>query len=223
MRPGRNRAGLTLLEVLCALAIVAAVMVAIMGALSVSLRILQRSQQAMRLTRVAGALERVLRRDLEGAVALSEEGYRAFVGSNSLTGAAESDAGTTFLEFFSTSSLTPPDRRPNTGLVRVEYLLRRGDETGQGYELFRRERAYLPGKSPERGRSLTELLAGGIVAWEIEFNDGIEWRDEWRKDRLPQAVRVRFALQRLEDGTPALEELVFASAADRTEGPLPRN
>ncbi len=220
--PGKQ-AGFTLLEVVCAIGIAAAIMAAIMGCLSVTIRILQQAREVMRTNRVANGIERIMRRDLESAAALNEEGYRALAGFNPGAGLMEANQDKPFLEFFSTNSYAPLSRRPGTGLTRIEYLFRLPDESERGYDLLRTETPYFIGKPLDRSASLTERLAGGIAVWRVGFYDGTEWQDEWRRESLPQALRVSFALGQEEDGIERTETLLFAPAVDRGENPMPGN
>lgn len=212
----RRRAGLTLIEVMCALAIAALMMGALFGALSITVRAMQHTRRAMRRTRVIGGIVRVLRRDLEAAFAASEKDRLAFQGRSDVTD------GAPCLVFFTTNAFAPAAARSTTGLSRIEYVRKRSSRGPGRYEVARTETAYTFGKPLEKRKAFSETLADGIAAWQLRFYDGAEWKEKWRSRKLPAAVRLDIALEGKEPTPQRTQTYLFTPLASADADPLPR-
>lgn len=197
LRPTRY-GGLTLIEVLCALAIAAMLLATLAGTLTLTARAMTEAGRSAHRCRVAGGVERVLRRDVQGTVRVSEQNLAAFIGRpNSLTDEP-------VLEFFTTSTLGS-GAAPGAGVCRVAYRLRpvEGTETR---ELLRREAPYTPGKPfPDRP---FERLAGGITLWRMTFFDGARWIEQWQRDVPPAALRIELTFEG--EAAESAREILFA-------------
>ncbi len=198
---GGATAGVTLLEVAASLAIFALAMLTLMGTLRVMAQGVTAMRARMERARLLAGMERVARRDFQGAVVLREKDLPACVGR-------EGPGEMPVLEFFSTNSFAPAGQRPAGGLARVEYFLRPTEGAPGELALLRRERAY-----PEADAAATpepERLAAGISECRLSFHDGRQWVTTWRQNSLPRAVRLEVAFKAT---SSERETLLFAPLA----------
>ncbi|MCD6415312.1 MAG: prepilin-type N-terminal cleavage/methylation domain-containing protein [Planctomycetes bacterium] len=210
------RAGFTLLEAICALAIAALVIGATLGVLRFTVRAIEQAGGRMRQARVAWGIARVLRRDFEGAFAAGGEGAPALVALP--VGLREGGAS---LEFTTTSSFTA--RANDPGLYRVEYELRPSRKNPDVRRLIRTETPYVVGREldPSEARSAVETLAEGIVLWRVECYDGTIWRDSWRGDHLPVALRIGISLRGEERAAALPQTFYFCALVNPDADPMP--
>ena len=207
---------MTLLEIMCALAIVALVMGAILGVLRGTVRTIEGTHAVMREARVGHGISRVMQSDFEGAFAASEKGMHTLV-----VRAVNLDEGGTSLEFTTTKSFGLRGERAGPGLCRVEYILRPSAQMAGLRELIRKETPYVVGRPLERDQTLTERLADGVALWRVQCYDGSEWEHEWRRNRLPVALRVDLALGVGEDPAGRSETLYFSALVNPDVDPVP--
>jgi len=212
----RKYAGLTLMEILCALAITALILGTIMGVLQVTVRTIESTRKVMRETRIVHGIARVLRGDLEAAFGASEKGVFTLVAR-----AVESGAGGVSLEFTTTRSLAPRDKRPASQLCRVEYILRPSEHTDGLYELIRKETPYVVGKPLNRDAAITERLADGVAFWRVECYDGSEWKNSWQRNSLPVALRMDLALGMRKDPMGDAQTIHLAALVSPGTDPMP--
>lgn len=214
--PCRECAGLTLMEILCALAITALLLGAIMGVLQVTVRTLESTREVMREARVLHGIARVLRNDLEAAFGASEKGIFTLVAR-----AVASDAGGAALEFTTTRSFAPRDKRPASQLCRVEYILRPSERTDGLYELLRKETPYVVGKPLNRDAAITERLADRVAFWRVECYDGSEWKNSWQRNSLPVALRMDLSLGKRKDPIGDSQTIYLAALVNPGTDPMP--
>ena len=205
----RAVSGLTLLEALCTLAIVAMVMSAVLGVLTTTVRGFERAGTGLRRTRLTAGLVRVMGRDMASATAVRTKEIAALQG-----GAGLSDGSSAALAFFTTHSFSPRPMPSPSGLRRVAYILRPDSDGESTFTLFRRERPYVPGRADADGDAADERLIEGLTSWRLRFYDGSEWHDGWQRVTLPYLVRLDVAFETLADGTPAIETLYLAPKTD---------
>ncbi len=206
----RRRAGLTLLEVVCVIAITGVMMGALLGAVTMTARGVTDLRRTMRSQRLVTGIERLLRHDLSSACAVREPKLPSFIGRP-----APSLSGEPVLEFFTTRTLSD---RPEGAIQRVSYTLRRSEDDEETYDLFRRESAYAPGKKVSAAPE--ERLASGIALFDAQFHDGTLWREQWERNALPDSVRVVLTLRdRVGEEDEAV--LSFSFLCDRNTDPLP--
>jgi type II secretion system protein J len=210
LRP--RQPGLTLIEVICALAIAAMLMATLMGSLTLTARAMTEAGQYARQRRVEAGLERILRHDLSAAIQPDAKNVVAFNGQPT----APSDISEEpCLEFFTTAHLSPDAPAGGTGITDVTYVLRT-DGGAQGKQvLLRRETEYTPGKTPPY--CPLERLAGGITSWQLRFYDGAQWRNDWKRNSLPVAVRLDLSFEGEE--RQSLIEMTFAPMATADANP----
>lgn len=205
-----RQAGLTLIEVIAALAVTAMLMAALMGTLTMSVRGVSHTRETLRRTRLACGIERTLRADLRTACTAGEPGIPSFVGRDPST-AGDSIV---LLEFFSTHSLATSAEVSPSGLVRVEYILAQSELLPDTWELRRRETPYTVGRIPQTTSRPSELLADGLAGVKPSFYDGARWLEEWRRDHVPSAVRLEFTLPAEGDHPAQQISLTFRPVAD---------
>lgn len=193
------RRGMTLVEVVCALAVMALAVAAALGALGVAARGALASRQAMRDARAENGLARMMREDLWGLALLSDREAGEFVGRQ--PGADESGV---FLEFNTLRTLEARGWSGPRGLRRVKYSLRLGTE---GWQVWRAEAAREPGKEPAREAFWEERVTQGTWTARMGFYDGQVWRQRWSEPGAPKAARL--VLSRYDSALAADVEQVF--------------
>jgi len=205
----------SLIEVVCALAIAATLLTAILQLLSLTVRTAEHSRSALAEARVAATLAHHLQRELRFACAVKEPGMFGFVGQP--PGVA---GGGIVLAFFTTYTLAPARAYPISGVCRVEYLLRPSPRREGTSELVRRERSYGASETDE-GNTATEVLADGISGWQLEFSDGVAWSERWARDRLPVAIRLRYARSSASGEGPSHYEIGLVPLVAPDANPMP--
>jgi prepilin-type N-terminal cleavage/methylation domain-containing protein len=206
----RRRAGLTLLEVLCVTAIAAIMMGAMLGAVTVTARGAKETRAVMRAQRVAGGVERILRRDLTLACALRAGRNETFIGRPTSDVTYEP-----VMEFFTLNSLADA---PDTIVRRVAYTLKPSEEDETRFDLYRRETPYHPNQPPAEVPD--ERLAAGILAFAAQYHDGALWRDQWQRDALPHMLRLTLTLETTPTRTTEMT-LLYSFVTDPNIDPAP--
>ena len=170
-----RRAGLTLLETLVALALLAVVLSALYGA--VGRAAVTRGRATGAAERVAAARTLLLRMasELEAATTLAERsGDQPFV----VTPAPPDGAAWSTLRF-----ATRDARRAGTDEVRL--LSYRMEPNGA---LRRREGLRFP--PPDAPEPAGLAVLDGVRVFRVRCFDGGDWRTEWTIPRLPRAVEI---------------------------------
>ena len=185
---------------MAALVIFTLVMLTLMGALRVMAQGVTDMRARMDRTRLLYGVERVMRRDFNGALVTREKEPPACVGRNT-------QGESPVWEFFSTNSFAPEGKRPAVGVTRVEYYLKPTEGAQSELTLYRRETPWPAGSSDDPVMKDPERLAAGIKEFRISFHNGREWATAWRQNRLPNAVRLELVLK--SDET-APQVMVFA-------------
>ncbi len=206
----RQRGGLTLVEIMCAVGIAAAVLVLLMGSLTSSIRAKRAASEAMRAGRLSAGFDQILRGDLRAVYAAGVGGGVGLIVRHGDVGAE-----TSVLQFTTTNSLAPTS---GGGVLHlVEYVLRPGDDSLEGLELVRRERPLVEGS--EAGRAVEDLLAKGVAAWDLTCWDGTAWETEWHRRRLPRGIRLSYVFSGM--GTGVRGQAVFAPVVSCEADPVP--
>lgn len=207
-----HSSGLTLIEVICALAIAAMLMATLMGTLTLTARAITEASRSARQRRVEAGLERILRHDLAAAVQPDAQNVVALNGGPTVPSEVAEEP---CLEFCTTTRLSPAPATGGAGLTEVSYVLRTDSEAVGRQVLLRRETEYTPGRQPP-DRPL-ERLAAGITFWQLSFYDGAHWVDHWRRNILPVAVKLQMSFEGEE--RQSLIEMVFAPMASGDVNP----
>jgi type II secretion system protein J len=204
--------GLTLIEVICALAIAAMLMATLMGTLTLTARAMTEASQSARQRRIEAGLERILRHDLTAAVLPDAKQIVAFTGVPTAPSEVSEEP---CMEFLTTAHLSPADSAAGAEITDVSYVLRTDSDEAGKLVLLRREKEYTPGKPPPE-RPL-ERLAAGITLWQLSFYDGARWLTAWKRDRPPAAVRLEVSFEG--DERQAMIEMIFAPLATADANP----
>ncbi len=204
--------GLTLIEVMCALAIAAMLMATLMGTLTLTARAMTEAGRSARQRRIEAGLERTLRHDLTAAVLPDARQVVAFTGVPTAPSEISEEP---CLEFLTTARLSPAASAGDAEIADVSYVLRTDSDADGKLVLLRRETEYAPGKPPQ-DRPL-ERLAPGITFWQLSFYDGARWLGSWKRDMPPIAVKLDLSFEG--DDRQALIEMVFAPLATADANP----
>jgi len=213
LRQDGSRSAFTLIEALCTLAIVALILSATFGALTMTVRSVERARETLRRSRVTSGIARVLRRDFNAVCGASEKKLPALEAGGFGNG--------TRLAFFSTRSLALRGSGGTPGLYRIEYTLRPSDRLPGLYQVLRMETPYTVGKPLDRSRSAAERLADGVSFWRLRFYDGTEWHDQWKRKKLPTSVRLDIAIGEADVAPERAQSLYFVPLVSPEADPLP--
>ncbi|MGD1001748.1 MAG: type II secretion system protein GspJ [Candidatus Brocadiia bacterium] len=204
--------GLTLIEVICALAIGAMLMATLMGTLTLTARAMTEAGQSARQRRIEAGIERILRHDLTAAVLPDAQNVVAFTGGPT----APSDVSEEpCMEFLTTAHLSRDTSAGGAEITDVSYVLRTDSDAAGKLVLLRREAEYAPGKPPPE-RPL-ERLATGIIFWQLSFYDGARWLPSWRRNMPPVAVKLELSFEG--DERQAVIGMAFAPVATADVNP----
>lgn len=206
----RATSALTLVEVVCAAAILALLAGAVLSALAVTLRGDAAARDAMSRARAETGLAATMRQDLWGLLPLGMEGEADIEGAQ-----PSASEWAPFLSFNTTRSLARGAWDAPARLLRVEYSWR---ATPDGIAIFRAEAARTPGERLQRADFAQEHLATVPGPLGMEFFDGEEWRGLWRGRGLPHAIRLLMGPPDGEEGQPrALAFAVWTEGARLAE------
>ena len=214
-RPGVK--GLTLIEVMCVLAITALVLGATWGVLTSTIRGITMARSEVRVQRACDGLARLMRRDVEAAYRATGRGLRALKSERSGL-----DDETASLRFYTTRSVTPSSAAPDVGLYEIAYVLRADDDPSAGYVLAREERPYTPGTAAPTEDWTREDLLSGVRQWVVRFHNGSDWQDGWDSVNLPIAIRLDVTLNDETGAAGRAASYVFAPMAAVRTDPTPR-
>ncbi len=203
----------TLLEVMCALAVTALLMVTVMGVLRLTVRGIQRSRVALRRARISYGLARIVRRDVEALVAVRDEESPPLVVRSELP-----EGGGAVLELTTTSIL--PRAHGETDLQRVRYVLEPRPEATEGYEFSRQQTPYVRGSSPSWEHAAAQRLLEEVAFVRVTCWDGSRWLDGWAGKAPPAAVRMEVRLKG-EEGADRYATWTVVPLADMGANPLP--
>ena len=208
--------GLTLIELLTALAIAGILVAALSSAFSASVRYQVRAPQAREQVRAQVAVEDGLRNvlehayvDQENAAAVTYFVGRSDPGSESTLGSGESATEVVFTALGmrlpgsvlgDDSEMSFEDRNrthgPSGGLVEVRLGLTPIGDAGSRTGLFIREQNP-PDEDVDQG-GYERVLDDRIQTISFEFWDGNEWVAEWDtrtgERRIPAAIRITYSL-----------------------------
>ncbi len=213
MSSGRNKTGFTLLEMLVALTIIAAILAMVYGSFSATTRSIDASGASLaRVERACFAL-RLMSRHVRCAYAprsswtLPPGSQEARMESNfgSMLEAAEASPRTPsilfrggshdprgeVLSFITGSGLGANPDAPR-GLFRVTYSYDRAAST---LSIRRQEQADSSASLPTPKHS--DLLLSNVTNVELKFHDGRQWQETWdavQKHELPRAVKVEITV-----------------------------
>ena len=215
LHPFPRCAAFTLLEVVCVLAITSIVLATVFGVLSTTVRTIRGTREILRENRVVSGIGRVLRRDFNSAYRERDEGLYTVTG-----GGEVAPEGGVSLAFFTTHSFLARGRHPAVALSRVEYILQPSERMPDRYEIVRKETPHALGRGASPGGSVAERLADGLTLWRVRFHDGVEWRDEWRRNKLPTALRLDLAFGDAGEDVQETCTLFFSPLADPDVDPL---
>ena len=204
--------GLTLIEVICALAIAAMLMATLMGTLTLTARAMTEAGQSAHQRRIEAGLERILRHDLTAAVLPDAKHVLAFTGVPTAPSEISEEP---CLEFLTTARLSPAASAGDAEITNVSYVLRTDGDAAEKLVLLRRETEYAPGKPPQ-DRPL-ERLAAGITFWQLNFYDGARWIGSWKRDMPPAAVKLEISFEG--ENRQSVIEMVFAPLATADANP----
>lgn len=211
----RREAALTLIEVLCVVAITGVMMGSILGTVTITARGANAVRSASRLQRTAGGIERVFRKDIGEACAVRSSGSQTFLGRPSLE-----YSYAPALEFYTLNGLSAGGEG---GIRRVNYVLKAVEQDEEAvddeelFELYRQESGWKDtGDSPVPA----ERLASNVSMFYAQYFDGALWLDEWRRPTLPDMVRITIGLKG-EFGRTVEETFYFEPIARMSEDPIP--
>jgi prepilin-type N-terminal cleavage/methylation domain-containing protein len=128
--------GLTLIEVVCALAIGAMLLATLMGALTLTARAMTEAGQSARQSRVEAGIERILRHDLTAAVQPDAQRVAAFTGLPTVPSEISEEP---CLDFLTTARLSRGASDGDAGITEVRYVLRTDPDAAGKMALLRSE------------------------------------------------------------------------------------
>jgi type II secretion system protein J len=185
----------TLIELILSIAIMAIVMIAINAVFFSAVRLRENTTEAVEESLPVQQALSTMRRDLQGAVAPSENGI--------LTGdfkvGSVNSMGTSFpvdLELYTTTAVMR-DNEPWGEVQRVTYGLRQSENRlAPGKDLIRSvTRNLLATMTPQPE---DQWMMSGVESIEFSCYDGTQWRNDWDSTvtdtNLPNAIRVRILL-----------------------------
>jgi prepilin-type N-terminal cleavage/methylation domain-containing protein len=218
-RPSR---GFTLIELMCATAIMSLLVLSLFSALRIGFKARDRALTAVGPARSAEIAMDLLRQDIESALPPSGEMAVSFLGQ-----AGTEMPGTSAVEFFNVAAMPiiPETTASGTGsaltkgpsmfeqqdptavggMQRVTLLVR---PTGNGESVLIRQvtrnllaQTELP---PEE-----QILCRGVTGFKARYFDGLQWIEEWDSTQygnsLPMAIEISLELTRAKDPTRSAE------------------
>ena len=212
----KKRFGMTVVEVMIALAILAIVLSAVYSAFSFQRRAVEAASQGREVSGQGLVVLDRLTRDLSGAW-LPLESTAETLGSYYLfEGQAEG------LDFSTTSSLSP-DPTPGPELVEVGYRLEENEDSEEDKFLLIRRQDDTPDDDPAEGGS-DIILTRDLISLEIKYlgSDGTE-TDNWHtvsSDKMPRAVNITVVLSTVKDQEETFMTRVFIPLAQPVVTPV---
>ncbi len=193
IRHYNTKAGVTLVEMLAAIAILALLMGGIYRVMSITASIADTSQQRTRTARSAWSMLQQISGELRSIPGSEGMGILRGVGSTLDLSDASGDAGADIASVFPAGNLPAHTLRfeayvPSPpGYAKLEYGLHR-DEQGRPSGVYRR--LALPGEEIEDTPG--EIVSTQAVAVEFQYkNEHGEWLSQWEPTDLPLAVKIR--------------------------------
>ncbi len=187
---GANQAGLTLVEVLVALAVGAVVLVIVQGVFISAAEVREGQGRESEVYHRSRVFFDRLERELGSTLFRPGHPYARF----------EVQSGTEPSLEFSTFASSPGPEGRDTGPVMVRYLWRRAED-GPGYELLRRERPL----HDSDGDGHEQRLISSLFEMQLRCFDGEGWRDSWESSQAakqPVLLEVSYAVGDGEKRTP---------------------
>lgn len=193
--PGRGSGGMTLLELMLALALFALLAAMVFSVVFASSRRSRTIGDEVRLRWAAAAILDLMAEDIRGA--FLPVGQAPFLlGEDRWHEDRQTDA----LDLVTTASLPVSPEDATGGLSEVGYRMDWDDVSESG--TLRRREQYPPDTPEEEGGVLTEV-SGDLVSLNIRYFDGNDWWDRWDSGdttndamdgRLPVEVEVELTL-----------------------------
>ena len=179
----RTRAGFTLLEMMLAITILAAVLVMIAGSFNAVIHSKAHGEARLNVDRQGRAILWELTNEIRGAVQTPNPTSNVLlIGSGQMNNGAPVDA-------IVVSTLAAGHRRAITGLDAeqiVSYLMNPNPQVRGWYILSRRQRSGLL-VSDASFRLPPIELADNVVSLHIKYFNGDTWLESWNSTDLPQA------------------------------------
>jgi len=225
LRGGPALGGFALIEVLCAVAVLAMVLAAVAGVFWGTVQAVERSRALAREAASSTAVADVLFRDLRFALTIYDLSEPPFIGHAGLRdGTLQSEE---LLSLLSTSSFAGEEATP-PGVRRVRYEVRRLPGSADLYALIRTERnvSRQYGRAGHAGAEEDRVvLARRLADIQARYWDGEKWSDDWTDPvQIPLAVKIAFRLQDARDPerkAPPLEIVVAPPTAQATPAASP--
>ena len=229
----RRSGGFTLLELIAASAIMAAIALTLYSAMRVGFRARDRVLAAVGPARAGEVAIDLVRRDLESALPPTGLISEAFIGGPG-PDLPESSA----VQFYTMGrppvAMTTPAPRSDLGMrsagtqgddptagycaQRVELTLR-PPPSGGGLPVLVR-RVWRNVLSPTEEEPEEEILCRDVTAFHVRYFDGTQWLDDWDStqfgDTVPMALEVMLEVIRPQDSTRAMTEVGAADSSNAT-------
>lgn len=196
--------GITLIEILVAMAVFSLLGVVVYGALGGSIQAQQNIEGVQERTREVRVALLRLTRELQSAFIVKNANQITTEPLRSQTiFEAKQDGGYHRLDFTSFSHQRTQQDINESDQCEITYLVKQApQEEGGGYQLVRRESRRIDSK-PTKGGFYAPVI-NNITEFELEFYDfeKEEWQKEWdtsnataQLDRLPPFVRIKIAIK----------------------------
>jgi general secretion pathway protein J len=202
MRRSHHKPGVTLIEILIAMAVFALLGTVVYGSLSGSILAQQNVEAVQARTREVRVSLLRITRELQSAFIVKNANQITLEPLRSQTiFSAKRDGGFARLDFTSFSHQRTQQDVNESDQTEISYLVRKAKE-GDGMQLVRRESKRIDSK-PDKGGVYTPVV-NDVTKFEVEFYDfeKEEWVDEWdtsnataQLDRLPPFVRVKLTIK----------------------------
>ena len=173
----------TLIELLLAIGITAILAATVYASLMVATRTREQAAQTVGKDRALRLALDLVRRDLQAVPPPTGTLAGAFIGAD--------DNRNDLVSFTTANAFLPPEGRLSD-LINVSLsLVEDPDDTGT-LMLVRDITTNL--LAPSTQDPQTQVLTRGVTGWDVEYNDGSDWLDDWdstqHDDTLPLAVRI---------------------------------
>ncbi|MFQ6131558.1 MAG: type II secretion system protein GspJ [Armatimonadota bacterium] len=195
----RGRAGLTLVEVLVAVALTVLVATCVYGTVATAGRVRDRLEVAQQRRETAATALRLMAQDLRAAVYVADDENFLFLGEDYVEGRAAADS----LEFATATNDPMTSDRPTSDLAQVRYFLDFEEDTPE-QGLVRRHLAFPIPEDEELREQLTETVeivptARELDALYFDAETG-EWLEDWEEaEGLPTAVKLTLVVGEAEE------------------------
>jgi len=201
MVPGNGKeSGLTLLEMLVAMALMGVLAVSLYASLHIGFRARRSAAAALEPVRTAELAMELVRQDIESALPPTGILAGEFIGQDAKDD-LQRDADMLLLH---SSAHGEDDGQSAPDIRRIELAVTSLSD-GTGNVLLRRTTTNL--LAPEMVQAEEEVLCRRVMAFNLRYFDGSDWLDNWdsstQGDLLPLAIEVTLEVERPEATTPA--------------------